>query len=523
MSVNQPNNGAGTSGEREGLPYNTRGILRFDRLTEAQIEMLANSDEEDEDPFWGDDPDDEDWQAPNEEESDVEDVLPLANMDTAVEIAEDDSDAESIEEDAESIEEDTESIDVVVPGYFDCKAEIKWEKAPPPQSQTLRHNIVRQRGGPCHTTPMCTRLDIFNKIFPNEMKHLIIRETNRKGRQVIAEWNESHPTKIKEWDPVKIIEFDAYLGILICAGVYKSSDEDVCDLWKSNANPLYRASLSRNRFKEINRFMRFDNFQTRVARLATDKAAPIRDLWLMLNANLRTHFRPYLNMTVDEQLYGYRGRTRFTQYMKSKPAKYGIKVFWLADSKTGYPLQGSIYTGREAGTVRATNIGERAVIDLCLFYKGSNRNVTADNFFASMPLVHSLQSNGLSFLGTLRKNKACIPKEMQPSKEREIFSTLFGFHDNVTICSYVPKRNKAVLLLSSMHHDIAIDTTMAAKKPDMILDYNRTKGGVDQMDQMLGTYSTKRKTNRWPLAFFYNIIDVVGLASYIFIWNIIRN
>lgn len=67
--------------------------------------MIANSDEEDEDPFWGDDLNDEYWQAPNKEESDVEDVLPLANMNTAVEIEDDASDAESFEEYAESIEE----------------------------------------------------------------------------------------------------------------------------------------------------------------------------------------------------------------------------------------------------------------------------------------------------------------------------------------------------------------------------------------------------------------------------------
>lgn len=193
---------------------------------------------------------------------------------------------------------------------------------------------------------MCTRLEIFNKIFSTEIKDIIIRETNRKGRQIIAQWNDSNPNKVKEWVPLTDAEFNAYLGILICAGVYKSSDEETCDLWKSNANPLYRASLSRSRFKEINRCLRFDNFQTRAERIAKDKAAPIQDIWLMLNANLRSYFHPYFNMTVDEQLYPYRGRTRFTQYIPSKPAKYGIKVFWLADSKTGYPLQGSIYTGK---------------------------------------------------------------------------------------------------------------------------------------------------------------------------------
>lgn len=32
--------------------------------------------------------------------------------------------------------------------------------------------------------------------------------------------------------------------------------------------------------------------------------------------------------------------------------------------------------------------------------------------------------------------------------------------------------------------------------------------------QMIGRYTTQRQTNRWPLAFFFNIIDVASLAAY---------
>ena len=35
------------------------------------------------------------------------------------------------------------------------------------------------------------------------------------------------------------------------------------------------------------------------------------------------------------------------------------------------------------------------------------------------------------------------------------------------------------------------------------------------MSKMLGRYTTKRLTQRWPLAFFYNILDVTCLAAYI--------
>ena len=52
-------------------------------------------------------------------------------------------------------------------------------------------------------------------------------------------------------------------------------------------------------------------------------------------------------------------------------------------------------------------------------------------------------------------------------------------------------------------------------KPEIIHYYNKTKGCVDNMDKMLKHYSTKRRTLRWPLALFYNMLDVACLSTYI--------
>ncbi|CAM1319692.1 Uncharacterised protein r2_g2804 [Pycnogonum litorale] len=90
--------------------------------------------------------------------------------------------------------------------------------------------------------------------------------------------------------------------------------------------------MSRDRFKMMLRFFRFDNENNRAERAQTDKAAPIRDMWTMLNGNLERAYKPYECITIDEQLFPFRGRTKFTRYIPSKPAKYGIKVFWACDA-----------------------------------------------------------------------------------------------------------------------------------------------------------------------------------------------
>ena len=73
-----------------------------------------------------------------------------------------------------------------------------------------------------------------------------------------------------------------------------------------------------------------------------------------------------------------------------------------------------------------------------------------------------------------------------------------------------PKKNKVVIILSSIHQLAKIGDD-AKKKPEIIEFYNWSKAGVDTMDKMLGRYTTQR----WPLAFFYNIFDVTCLAVYI--------
>ena len=54
-------------------------------------------------------------------------------------------------------------------------------------------------------------------------------------------------------------------------------------MWKGNALPIVRAAMSRDLFKMMLRFIRFDNENTREERAQTDKADPVRDIWIMLN------------------------------------------------------------------------------------------------------------------------------------------------------------------------------------------------------------------------------------------------
>jgi len=64
-----------------------------------------------------------------------------------------------------------------------------------------------------------------------------------------------------------------------------------------------------------------------------------------------------------------------------------------------------------------------------------------------------------------------------------------------------------------MHHDKSVDGD--AKKPEIILHYNSTKSGVDNLDHLATMYTARRKVNRWPMVLFLNMIDVGAIAAFI--------
>jgi Transposase IS4 len=65
-----------------------------------------------------------------------------------------------------------------------------------------------------------------------------------------------------------------------------------------------------------------------------------------------------------------------------------------------------------------------------------------------------------------------------------------------------------------MHYDAAIDVN-SANKPEIIIHYNKTKSGVDNLDHLVGLYSCKRKTRRWPMTLFFNLVDCACVAAYV--------
>jgi hypothetical protein len=78
----------------------------------------------------------------------------------------------------------------------------------------------------------------------------------------------------------KGIFFFAFVGILILCGVLKKRKEPVRELFAITSpyysRPVFSATMSRDRFSQILRCLRFDEKNRRVQRRKDDKLAPIQ-------------------------------------------------------------------------------------------------------------------------------------------------------------------------------------------------------------------------------------------------------
>ncbi len=92
--------------------------------------------------------------------------------------------------------------------------------------------------------------------------------------------------------------------------------------------------------------------------------------------------------------------------------------------------------------------------------------VTCEKNFTSYALAEELLKRKTALVCTNRMNKPELPPQLQQTKQRALLSSLFAFKKTHTVVSYVPKRGKNVLLLSTKHREPAVSDTEKKKASD---------------------------------------------------------
>lgn len=104
-------------------------------------------------------------------------------------------------------------------------------------------------------------------------------------------------------------------------------------------------------------FFRFDDSVARKStpnKVNVDRLGYVRDVVENLRRNFKRLYNPPQYITIDERMVRFRGRCIFKIYMKSKPARYGLKI-WAISAPNGYLIDFDLYTGNMEFYSNCTN------------------------------------------------------------------------------------------------------------------------------------------------------------------------
>ena len=257
-----------------------------------------------------------------------------------------------------------------------------------------------------------------------------------------------------------------------------------------------------------------------------DKFACLQELFELMNeGNVKCPF-PSPLFAVDEKLYPYRGAIGFKQYNPKKPTKYGLLCRSLCDSSVSYTYYTLPYAGKPEGRTGDSSkyyiIGtdeytKYLVTEVPIFNSIEGCNVSMDRYFTSVSLAEWGIYQKFTIVGTMWHDRKGIPKEMKSLKDREEKSTIFARHSekNIMTLLYIDKKKsgkKNIICLTSMHDRVKV-TNDQRSKPQVIVMYDHTKGGVDVVDLISCHCSTRMKSKRWPLTAFFFMLDTIRTKS----------
>lgn len=225
---------------------------------------------------------------------------------------------------------------------YNSKSGMTWLSTPNYSMKTSCSNdSVAQAGLTDVTANISSLEDAFLSFIPEKMLEKILVYSN-------FEYNRNVTTTEKPRE-ITMIELKGFIGLLLLAGLLGKSKTDVKCLWRRSSleSPIFKATMSRSCFQNIVARLRFDDKNTREERKKKDKFAAIREVWSDFQDNLQKSYIPGYNVTIDEQLLGFRGKCPFRQYMPKKPDRYGLKLWLCVDVDSHYVYNASPYLGHK--------------------------------------------------------------------------------------------------------------------------------------------------------------------------------
>ncbi|KAL3202192.1 hypothetical protein MRX96_042640 [Rhipicephalus microplus] len=234
-----------------------------------------------------------------------------------------------------------------------------------------------------------------------------------------------------------------------------------CTYWmKKTRVPLVADNMSKNRYFQLRSRLKLVN-ELDVSEQEKEKDRLWHKRPLVSFLLEECHKLPREeNVSIDEQMIPFSGRTQLKQFVPRKPNPEGLKNFVLATSG-GLILDFEIYQEKKAALYPGSSgIGESAVLRLTETLPPET-NVYFDRYFTSRLLLDKLAENGIAGMGTIMNN--LIPKGVKLSSEKKLkekgrgTSEMFARNDKkqAVVRWY---DNKPITLMSFIHGQHPEDT-----------------------------------------------------------------
>ena len=299
-----------------------------------------------------------------------------------------------------------------------------------------------------------------------------------------------------------------FVGLLITMGLNPKPRFDLYwstePIWQM---PFFPSVMSADRFKDILKFLHVvDN------RAHTDPSSRQDPLWKIrpfldsLLSKFKKLYYPGLQLSLDEATCPFKGRVKFRVYNPKKPNKWGIKIYQLCDSATGYYCNFKIAAGEPSTTYDL-------VFNIMRDYLGRGHELYMDRYYTSVRLFQDLYLQKTVAVGTCMTNRRGLPKDLIKRKLAK-GDVAASRHGSILALKWRDKRE--VFMLSTKHvptmdvvvKETSYKTSVVKQKPTVVQNYNAWMSGVDNSDQLLQYYNFNRKTIKWWKKVFFHFLSL---------------
>ncbi|XP_041423567.1 piggyBac transposable element-derived protein 4-like [Xenopus laevis] len=367
-------------------------------------------------------------------------------------------------------------------------------------------------------------IDFFQLFLTEAILQDMVLYTNLYAEQYLVQNPLPRYARARAWHPTDVNELKRFLGLTLAMGLIKANSlESYWDSTTVLSIPIFSATMPRNRYQLLLRFLHFNNNATAVPpnEPGHDRLHKLRPLINSLSERFREVYAPSQNICIDESLLLFKGRIKFRQYIPSKRARYGIKFYKLCESSSGYTSFFLIYEGKDSildppGCPLDLTVSGKIVWELICPLLGQGYHLYVDNFYSGIPLFRALYSLDTPACGTINRTRKGLPRDLLEKKlnRGEIYALR---NDELLAIKYFDTRN--VFMLTTIHDESVITEHRVGRppkiKPRCCKEYSKHMGGVDRTDQLQHYYNATRKTTAWYKKVGIYLIQMALRNSYV--------